>query len=56
MAAELDHRHLHRVAGARARLLEDQGDALAVQRPAEVGAFGQVEDRGELLARQVGDG
>ena len=52
MAAELDDRHLHRVAGARRRLLEDQGDALAGERAAEIGALGQGEDLGEALARR----
>src|SRR5688500_9248371 len=55
VAAELDHGHLGRVAGARRRLLEHQSDALARQRPAEVGALGQVEDLGEVVRAQVGD-
>src|SRR5688572_14013519 len=55
MAAQLDDGHLDRVAGARRRLLEDQGDALAVERPAKVAALGQVQDLGEVVAAQVGD-
>ena len=57
VAAELDDGHLHRVAGAQRRLLEDQGDALAVQRPAELGRRdgGEVEDLAQLVGREVGD-
>ncbi len=45
MAAELGGRHLHRVARARARLLEIERDALVLQRRATRGLFGQREDR-----------
>ena len=51
--AELDRRHLHRVAGPRARLLEDQSATpLPASGAAEVGPLGQSEDLRRSAARQ----
>src|SRR5205085_6010644 len=55
MAAELDDRHLGRIAGARRRLLEQERDPLPLHRPAEVGPLRQSKDLGESAFRQVGD-
>ena len=57
MGAELDRRHLGRVAGPRRGLLEDQSDALARERRAEIGPLGQGEDFRERAVRaELGDG
>ena len=51
VAAELDDGHLHRVAGAVRRLLEDQRDARPGQRPSERvdRALGEVEHQPQLV-------
>ena len=54
VAAKLDHRHLHRIAGPRARLLKIQSDALA-EKGAWGGRFGQSEDLGQVGGVQLVD-
>ena len=56
MAAELRRRHLHRVAGARARLLEIERDALALRGRAAPAARTARGSRCRSSARQVADG
>ena len=55
VAAELHDRHLHRVAGAVGRLLEDQGRALAGQWLRQVGALGKGQHRAQFVGGELGD-
>src|ERR1044072_9158611 len=55
MGAELDGGHLGRAAGPRRGLLEDEGDALAGERRAEIGPLGEAEYLLERPLRQRGD-
>ena len=55
MAAELHDRHLHRVAGAGRRLLEQQGHAPAGQHLRQVRPLGQVEHGAQLVGVEVVD-
>ena len=57
VATELHDRDLHRVTGAVRWLLEDQRDTLSGERALQLlhRALGEIEDRGDLLAREIGD-
>ena len=55
VTAELHHRHLHRLAGAVRRLLEDECDALTLQGTGQLLALRQVEHQRELVGGEVGD-
>jgi hypothetical protein len=54
--AELEDRHFHRIAGPGRRFLENQGNALAGERQAEVGKLRQGQDLLQARRSEVGDG